>query len=422
MIDDRVGEMEDNVLGAILLRNEAFHEVAGTLARVRWSTALRERIWAAIVDLMGRGDPCDAVTLMDALPEHADVVMDLATNTASAANVKAYAERVRGYWQMREAVNIAQRLISESIGREEGAIDRAITELMGLDILEEKSEFTGSEVLKLAFLTAKQAWENGGKITGITSGLSDLDDVLGGWLDSDLTVIGGRPRMGKTALLLSFAEAAAASGKRVGVISAEQPAVQLGIRRASMNSGVPATSIQAGKIEDEDWGKLQSGIASTKDRPIWVYDRSAITLDELISVARRWKHNHKIDILMVDYAQRIKVPRADRIAEVSAVAIGLKNIARSLNIPVVALAQVVKSVDGRDDKRPTMSDLANSDELVREADRIIMMYRDEVYNKNSQDKNIVELNIEKNRHGPEGYIRAFFDKNKMLFRDLDMGY
>ncbi len=213
-------------------------------------------------------------------------------------------------------------------------------------------------------------------------------------------------------------ESATASGKRVGIVSAEQPATQIGLRRASLASRVSATAMRSGKVEDEDWQKLAAGIGKALDRLMWIYDRSAVTLDELIGIARKWKHAHGIEILFVDYAQRITVPRADRITEVSLVARCLKNLARDLEIPVIALAQVVKGVDTRTDKRPAAGDLANSDELTREADQILMLYRDEVYNRESKAPGMAEVLIEKNRHGPTGYKTFRFVGTTMAFEDL----
>lgn len=225
--------------------------------------------------------------------------------------------------------------------------------------------------------------------------------------------------MGKTAFLGGLTEAAANDNRRPGVISAEQPAVQMALRRLSMVSSVPASSLRSGQFEDEDWTKLQAGMSKALGRDMWIYDRSAVTLDELVGIARKWKHTHDIGILFIDYAQRIKVPGCrDRIQEVSDVAIGLKNLARDLNIPVVALAQVKAAVETRPDKRPNAGDLANSDELTREADQILMLYRDEAYNLESQHKGIAEILIEKNRHGPTGFKKVAFLQETMRFADL----
>lgn len=344
--------------------------------------------------------------------------MELASLSITGNSVQVYAEIVRENWRMREAAGIGQRLLMGARSRDAEAVDEAIAALMSLNVEASEHEFTGRQILNMAYQITEAAFRNGGVLPGITTGLHELDEILGGWHNSDLTIVGGRPAMGKTAFMLGLAEAAAASGKRVGIVSAEQPATQIGLRRASLASRVSATAMRSGKVEDEDWQKLAAGIGKALDRLMWIYDRSAVTLDELIGIARKWKHAHGIEILFVDYAQRITVPRVDRITEVSLVARGLKNLARDLEIPVIALAQVVKGVDTRTDKRPSAGDLANSDELTREADQILMLYRDEVYNRESAARGMAEVLIEKNRHGPTGYKTFRFVGTTMAFEDL----
>jgi replicative DNA helicase len=295
---------------------------------------------------------------------------------------------------------------------------------MALNATVTDCEFTGKQAMNQAWREVEAAHESGGKLPGITTGLKALDEITGGWHNSDLSIIGARPAMGKTALLGCLAEAAAIAKARPGIVSAEQPAQQLALRRLSMVSGVAASQLRAGRIDEEDWASLTAGIANAAPRDMWIYDRSAVTLDELVGVARKWKHTHGIGILFIDYAQRITVPGADRITEVAQVARGLKNLARDLQIPVVSLAQVVKGVDSRNDKRPNQGDLANSDELTREADQILMLYRDSAYyHEKTPDgqpvnRNIAEILIEKNRHGPSGYKKVFFHEETMRFGDL----
>lgn len=408
---------EEAVLAGVMARNDVFHEVAALVSSEQFTSPFRRSLWAAIRDRVLAGEPADAVTLMDALPDHGGEVLALAAS-ATGGMVTAYAGIVRDNWRMREAATIGQRLLMGARERDPASVDAAITALMQLNAEVTEHEFTGKQIMAMAMAVSHAAYDNGGRLPGITTGLSELDEILGGWHNSDLTIVGGRPAMGKTAFMLGLAEAAAESGRRVGVISSEQPAVQLGIRRASLASGVGAVSIRSGQIHDEDWPKLTRAIADTRDRDMRVYDRSAVTLDELVGIARKWKHAYGTEILFIDYAQRITVPGADRITEVSQVARGLKNLARDLGIPVVCLAQVVKGVDQRGDKRPTAGDLANSDELTREADQILMLYRDEVYDRASTDKGVAEILIEKNRHGPTGYKRVRFVAETMAFCDL----
>ncbi|KGM54186.1 helicase DnaB [Lysobacter arseniciresistens ZS79] len=412
---------EEAVLGGLIVNNEAFHDVAPLLSADHFTSPFRRRLWVAIRDRVLAGEEADVITLAEALPDDTSDIFDLAANAYTGRTTPIYAAIIRDNWRRREAAGIAQRLLAGARDAELGAVDAAIADLMALSASMVEHEFTGKQALSMAFTQAEEANRNGGLLPGITTGLRELDSILGGWHDSDLTIIGGRPAMGKTAFLLGLVEAAADTGVPVGLISAEQPTLQIGVRRMALASGVGAAAIRAGNFHEEDWAKLADGMARAKERPMWIYDRSAVTLDELVGVARKWKHQYGIRVLFVDYAQRITVPGADRITEVAAVARGLKNLARDLQIPVVSLAQVVKGVDTRPDKRPTAGDLANSDELTREADQILMLYRDEVYHRDSPDRGIAEILIEKNRHGPTGYKRVAFKGETMRFADPASG-
>lgn len=408
---------EEAVLGGLLHDNLRYHDVATLIAEGQFTSPQRARVFAAIRDRVLAGEAADTVTIGEALPEDFGYCIDLASHTPGGALVTEYGAIVRENWRRREAVAVGLKLVASARDAEEGAVDSAIASLMALNSSVTECEYTGKQAMKLAMEIVRQAVESGGGLPGITTGLNVLDEILGGFHDSDLTIIGARPAMGKTALMGSLAEAAANAGKRPGIISAEQPAVQMALRRAAMVSGVSAGAMRAGKVDDEDWARITHGVGTANGRDMWIYDRSAVTLDELVSVARKWKHTHGIGILYIDYAQRIRVPGADRVTEVSEVARGMKNLARDLNIPVVALAQVVKGVDNRPDKRPNQGDLANSDELTREADQILMLYRECVYDQNA-NRTVAEILIEKNRHGPTGFKKVYFHEETMRFGDL----
>lgn len=413
------GYAEDAVLNGVMANNDAFHDISSFIGVEQFTSPFRQRVWSAIQSRMLSGEPADIVTMMESLPDDADGIHELFTTMAHGSSVKTYAHIVRGNWRRRQAGQIAQELLRGSRTDDDGIIDSAIAALLALNSDVAVHEYTGKQSMVMAWEMAQKAYENGGVLPGITTGLQGLDAILGGWHDSDLTIVGGRPAMAKTSLLLNFAEAASSQGVPVGIVSAEQPAIQLGARRIALTSTVGARTIRTGNFEDEDWPKMSSAMREAKDRPMWIYDRSAVTLDELVGIARKWKHNHGIRALFIDYAQRITVKGVGRVDEVSQVARGLKNLARDLNIPVIVLAQVVKGVESRDNKRPHAGDLANSDELTREADQIIMIYRDEVYNPDSPDKGTAELLIEKNRHGPIGFKRFAFLPEIMAFRDLE---
>lgn len=410
---------EEAVLGGILIRNENFHDAAACLTADHFTSALHKRLWNALRERILAGEDADEVTVAELLPDDRDAIYAMTANCVTARTVPTYIAIVRENWRRRESVQIATRLLSASRSGEDG-VDEAIGDLLRLNASVTEHDFTGKQAMLLAWEQANTAYQNGGLLPGVTTGLTALDDILGGWHKSDLSLVGARPAMGKTALMLNFAEAAAQAGIPTGVVSAEQPVEQIGIRRLALASKVGAAAIRAGRIEDEQWSKLNEGVQRRSDAPMWIHDRSALTLDELVAVARKWKHTHNIGILFIDYAQRISVPGADRITEVSAVARGLKNLARDLQIPVVALAQVKAEVDRREDKRPNQGDLANSDELTREADQILMLYREAAYNHHlpSEQRGVAEILIEKNRHGPTGFKRVAFLEETMTFADL----
>lgn len=415
---------EEAVLGGLLLDNLRYHDIAPVVSAEQFTSPDRRAMFSAIRDRVLAGEPADAVTIGEAHPELFEEAVSLASSVPGASQVLAYATLVRGNWRRREAHQIALTLQSEARAGDEGAVDRAIASLLNLNAAVTECEYTGKQALQLAWREVEATHANGGRLPGISTGIAELDEILGGWHSSDLTIIGARPAMGKTAFMGCIAEAAAEASARPGVISAEQPAIQLALRRMSMVSKVAAVKLRSGKFEEEDWSSLRAGMSKAIPRDMWIYDRSAVTLDELVGVARKWRHSHGIGCLFIDYAQRITVPGADRITEVAQVARGLKNLARDLQIPVISLAQVVKGVDQRTDKRPTAGDLANSDELTREADQILMLYRDEVYNPESPDRGIAEILVEKNRHGPTGYKRVRFDGETMRFLSLskDTGF
>lgn len=418
---------EEAVIGALLLDNMRLHDVAPLVSEAHFTDARRQRVFAAIRERILAGDPADTVTMGEALPDDFDYIIDLARSTFSAANCLAYAGVIRENWRRREAVSIGLRLSAAARAGEDGAVDEALRALTDLDSAVTSCEYTGKQAMRQAWEMVEKAYLTGGALPGITTGLSTLDDILGGWHDSDLSIVGARPAMGKTAFMGCVAEAAASAGKRPGIISAEQPAAQIALRRLSLLSNVPAAQLRAGKVGDEDWARMQAGMARAIEGETWIYDRSAITLDELVSVARKWKHRHGIGLLFIDYAQRIRVPGVERITEVATVARTLKDLARDLNIPVVALAQVKASVDTRNDKRPNQGDLANSDELTREADQILMLYRDAAYyhdklpNGQPVPRGIAEIIVEKNRHGPTGFKKIAFREEVMQFADLTRG-
>jgi replicative DNA helicase len=248
--------------------------------------------------------------------------------------------------------------------------------------------------------------------------LQVLDSHLGGWQDGDLTVIGARPAMGKTALLLHFA---AAAGVSVGLVSAEQPAFQIAQRHAASLGRVSLADLRRGRIGDQEQGLLVEAIRKINRMNYRIYDRSSPHIADVERMARRWKQKHGMEILLVDYIQRIRGDGDKKHERVGDVVQRLKTLARDLDVPVVALSQVGRQVESRTNRRPGMGDLSDSSEIEKEADAVITLYRDEVYNPESKDKGTAELYIAKNRHGYTGTVRVQWAGVWVRFADLAHG-
>lgn len=416
---DNFMEAEEAVIGGLLLDNDKIADI--DLSPFDFCDQSLGQIYGAMLNLARDSQPFDVFTVSTELTRTTGknwtvTVATIARNAASASNVQIYADHVKRFRRNREARRIAQDLAS-SIGQDDTAIDRAIADLMALDTQKAQTTYTMKEATKQAVEYIDEVHKTGGKLTGIPTGLIDLDSAIGGYQNSDLFILGARPAMGKTGFLLT---SALACGVPAGIVSAEMSAFQLALRSISTAGRVDSQKVRTANLDNDDWVKLTNGVGILCEKPIFIDDRSSPTIAEVQRWARKMKQRHNIRILYVDYLQRLRGnnPRASRIDQVGEIAMGLKTIARELNIPVVALAQVNRAVEQRSDKRPLMGDLANSSEIEKEADEIVMLYRDEVYNDDSPDQGIAEFNIEKNRHGPTGLIRAAWIPQYIKFENL----
>lgn len=420
---DNILDAEAYVLGAMMIGGE---KAAGKVAHLHAEhfTDLKHRwLHAVLVALVADRTPIDAVTVGDYLErrhgdrgrEAASYAIHLHNNTPGSANIAAYARILADRLTERQTRAIAEALRDDPTA--DGA-QAAMRALLALGSAEPAREHTMREAVKDAWLEISDAFAAGGKLRGITTGLPELDDYLGGFHHGDLIIIGARPAMGKTALLLSMAQAADAPR---GFVSAEQSSGQIGQRAISMTSRIPVSVLRSGHLAEEDFPICSSAIGKLTQQDCVIYDKPAPTLSEVVHVARRWKVERGIKILYLDYVQRIKhgsekQPRHERVAEIAE---GLKELARELNIPVVALAQVSRAVDQRTNKRPGMADLSDSSALEKEADQVLMLYRDEVYEPDSQYKGTAELILEKNRHGSIGMIRVKFNAPIVTFTGME---
>lgn len=327
-----------------------------------------------------------------------------------------YAEHVKRFSKIRKALAISQRLLANVESEPSEAIDTAIQELMALGMEQKRFECGIKEALGKAVEHLEEVVAREGAMPGITSGFIDLDKITGGFQCSDLYIIGARPAMGKTALMVNLALNANAS---CGIISAEQPTLQVAMRMLSVAGRIHASRLRNADLEETEWRSMTTTVATLNDRVIRLNDQPAPTIADVARQSRQWVHQYQIKALYVDYVQRLsaldkKIPRHEQVAQV---VMGLKELARELNIPIIALAQINRNVEARNDKRPGLADLKDSGAIEQEADNVMSLYRDEVYNEESEQKGIAEIEVLKNRHGPTGTVNVVWRGEYMRFEN-----
>jgi len=383
-------------------------------------------IYRAIQELTAQRMPADIITVADYMEDRHgganwfERIQKYVANSVC-LNAKAYAAAIRSDYSKRRAVEIANTLI-ESANTGQEAVDVAIKGLMhvGGDI--KNHDFGIKEGLRLAVDSIDASMDAKG-LMGTASGLSKLDEITGGFHDGDFIVIGGRPAMGKTAVMLNFAIGA---GVPVGVVSSEQGVEQVCSRMISIRGRVSANRLRNAKNLDlDDYDKITLASTGLMDSNIRINDMPGPSVADIARQARQWKYTHGIKALYIDYIQRIKSPgAAPKHEKIGDIAMAFKELARELNIPVIALAQINRAVDLRPCKRPGMSDLKDSGGIEQEADMVITLYRDEVYNTdpNNPERGTIEIGIPKNRHGPTGFVKAAWNGECMRVDDLEHRY
>lgn len=426
-------DAEQAVLGGMMLDPRALERALALIGEDDFYRRDHREIFRAIVELDMAGKPYDAVTLGDYFEASGSdrsavsYVTQLANTTPGAANITAHASIVRDKAQLRKMIEIGSQIVTDGFdaqGRDPQALmDVMIARLMAMQHTNAKVEYTGKQAAKKAYDAMVSAHANGGALRAVPSGLVDVDKLLGGFHPGDLIVVGARAAMGKTSFLVNIARNASEKGHAVGIVSGEQGAEQVAARMMSLAGNVAATKFRTGKFEEHEWPRVTDAFASMAKARMWILDRSSPSIAEVQRVARRWKQQHAIEALYVDYLQRLEAPGERRWESVGAAAKGLKNLARDLDIPIIVLAQVSRQVEsGGRGREPRLGDLSDSSEIEKEADQVLMLYRDEYYNENSDKKGIAKVIIEKNRHGPTGYVEVAFHAETMRFADLSREY
>lgn len=412
---------EQSVLGCLLI--DPSHFDACALTAEDFSTEAHRQIFETIRSLMAEKVAVDVITVSESLSRGTGknwlpIVGTLTENVASPRLAPHYAQLVKSAAVRRRALAIAEMIRARV--NEDGmtCVDDAIRGLMELGRTTRNWEYTGHDAAREAVDHIELAFKAKG-LVGLTSGLVDLDEHLGGFHKSDLTIVGGRTSMGKTATLLNFLDNTQVP---VGLISAEQGHAQVGLRLVSKRGQINAHNMRTGKMQPRDWERSYLAVEELIAKKVWIYDKPSPSIEEVIRQARKWHHEHDIEALYVDYLQRIRSTEGkDMRLQIRHIVMSLKELARELDIPVIALAQVNRATAQRADKRPMISDLQESGSIEQEADNILLLYRDEVYDQKTQDKGILEIHVGKNRHGPTGTIRCVWDGETMTVRDLASG-
>lgn len=419
--ESAIVDIERTLLATLMLRPGDCHRV--TVTADAFMVEAHADIYAVIHGLAGENRPTDPVTVSDCFEQRgnrglAQLAMTIGNDAMVTAVPEAFAHRVMTAWRQRKAQEIGMELVES---RDEGAVDRAIAKLMGLHAIEQNHEWDAKQATQMAFQELVKVYHSQGELPGVTTGLDDLDDKLGGFHAGDLIIVGGRAAMGKTALLGGMARGAALKRNPVGIISGEQPVVQMQLRSLSSVSHIESKKFRTARFDEAEWTRITGAVATCAELPMWFLDRSAPSMAEVARVARRWKHKHGIKALYVDYLQRIAGEGERKYEQVGFVARALKNLARDLDIPVIALAQVGRDVEKRSSQIPRMGDLSDSSEIEKEADEVLMIYREGYYNQDAP-QDTARIIVEKNRHGPTGFIDVRWQGPTMTFTDLADGY
>ncbi|HEX3125101.1 MAG TPA: replicative DNA helicase [Rhodanobacteraceae bacterium] len=419
-------DAEQAVLGGLMLDERAWERIADKLNEDDFYRKDHRLIYRAIGDLSNKNLPCDAVTLGEwfdskgiaELVGGSSYVLQLANSTPSAANITAYAEIVREKSVLRQLIDAGTEITGDGFqpeGRSSQEIlenaERKVFQIAESGARGRKGFVAMRTAVKEAFQILHQRYESKGSVTGLATGFADLDEYTAGLQPSDLIIIAARPSMGKTALAVNIAEhAALKTRKAVAIFSMEMSSSQLAFRLISSLGRINQQHLRTGDIQEEEWPRVTSAITLLSDAKIFIDDTPALSPGELRARARRLKREHDLGLIVIDYLQLMAVPgnKENRATEISEISRGLKALAKELNIPVIALSQLNRSLEQRTDKRPVMSDLRESGAIEQDADVILFIYRDEVYDKESPKKGTAEIIIGKQRNGPIGVVNLTF--------------
>ena len=430
-------EAESSLLGAILIDTDAIVRVADIISVEDFYDERHQRIFEAIKKLYEKHSPIDVLTLSDQLKSSgfldiiggAGYLTELTNYVPTAAHVEEYANIVAQKAIRRRLIKASQTMVTFGYDEEkpiQDLIESAESELFQVSQQHVKQDISSIEdILAESFERLDELHKDKGKIRGIPTGLRDLDNILAGLQRSDLIILAARPSMGKTALTLNLAHNIATKTELpVLVFSLEMSKEQIVDRMLSMESGVDAWNIRTGNLSDTDFEKIGQAMGTLSEAPIYIDDTPGITVSDMRTKARREQHQRQLGAIMVDYLQLMSGGSrfgsdANRVQEISEISRGLKAIARELNVPVVALSQLSRSVESRSPQIPQLADLRESGSIEQDADVVAFIYREDYYNPDTDRKNLTDIFIKKHRNGPTGQVELYFDRERQRFKSLD---
>jgi replicative DNA helicase len=460
-------EAEQALLGALLVDNRALEKVTDFLKAFHFFMPAHQRIYQAILTMADRGQNASPVSLKTYFENDADLkdvggaqyLAELAASIISVVNAEDYARSITDLHMRRELIALGEDVVNDAYDHNlesdaQDTLEMAESRLFSLaESGEARSGFlTLRDSVVTAIEQAEKAYKTEGHVTGVTTGLRDLDKKLGGFQKSDLLILAARPSMGKTSLAVNvafnaakrYAESGGKEGAITGFFSLEMSSDQLATRILSDQSGISGDAIRKGNIRQEDFRKFVAASQTLSQIPLYIDDTPALSIGAVRQRARRLKRQHGLGLIVVDYLQLLRGSGSrqgtdNRVIEVSEITRGLKAIAKELDIPVLALSQLSRAVEQREDKRPQLSDLRESGSIEQDSDVVMFIYREEYYLSRQEPEagtekhlqwqercakahNVAETIIAKQRHGPIGTVKLYFDSNITRFSDLDQDH
>jgi replicative DNA helicase len=428
-------EAEEAILGGILIDPEAISRIAETLRADFFAITSHQIIYKAALDLFSQGKPTDLMTVTTWLADRDQLekvggqgkLAELVERTVSAVNIDQYVTLIEDKYLRRKLIEAGNEIVQlgyQTAMPLESVLDQSEQKIFGITQDRQQQDLVSiGETLIYTFKDIEQRHE-GAILPGIKSGFYDLDHVTGGFQRSDLIIVAGRPSMGKTSFSVSIAHNIAADKKLpVAIFSLEMSKEQLVQRLLSSEAKIESNRLRSGRVSQSEWEPLTAAIGTLSELPLFIDDSPNITVTEMRSKARRLQAEQggSLGLILLDYLQLMEGGGDNRVQELSRITRSLKGLARELNVPIIALSQLSRSVESRTNKRPMMSDLRESGSIEQDADLVIMLYRDEYYNPDTPDRGLAEIIITKHRNGPTGIVKLLFEPQYTRFLNLVVG-